>query len=161
MTAGPGRKSAEANGPGPAERARWLHVMALAPWPLLDELSRFLLSAYRFEWLRRPEIGLVMAQGRVGGGGERFNLAEVPVTRCVVRSMFDTAGVGYVVGRSRRRAASIARMDAMLQVPSTRQVLWLDVIVPLEREIATRRSARDLAAASSRVRFYTLAPEAT
>lgn len=160
MTTDPDRSSSEHLAPDAGERTRWLRAMSLGPWPMLDELSRFLLSAYRFEWLRRPETGLVMAQGRIGDSGERFNLAEVPVTRCVVRSMFDTAGVGYVTGRSHRRAAVIARMDAMLQVPSTRQVLWADVIEPLEEAISAERSRRAAAAETSRVRFYTIAPEA-
>ena len=37
-----------------------------------------------FRHLRRPEAGLLMLRGRIGGEGARFNLGEATVTRCLV-----------------------------------------------------------------------------
>ena len=34
----------------------------------------------------RPGGGLVMVRGRAGGGGAPFNLGEMTVTRCTVRT---------------------------------------------------------------------------
>ncbi|MEZ5728527.1 MAG: phosphonate C-P lyase system protein PhnG [Burkholderiaceae bacterium] len=142
-------------------RQRWLQALAMAPWPMLDELSRFLLSAHRFDWLRQPEVGLVMAQGRIDRQGDRFNLAEVPVTRCVVRSMFATTGVAYVLGRTIEKAGTVAKLDAMLQVGAYRDVLMADVVEPVEQALARTRRDEAGATAQSRVEFYTLTTEST
>ncbi len=62
-------------------------IMALCAAATTDELSRALtgLGAPEAEDLRAPEIGLVMATGRIGGDGRPFNLGEVSVTRAAVR----------------------------------------------------------------------------
>ena len=35
-----------------------------------------------YNWLREPEIGSVMVQGKVGATGDNFNVGEVTITRC-------------------------------------------------------------------------------
>ena len=39
----------------------------------------------RYEWLRTPEIGSIMAQGRMGVTGDKFNIGEVTITRCSLK----------------------------------------------------------------------------
>jgi len=149
----------------PASRAlrrEWLAVLAHAP---RDALARHAgaIDTAAFEWLRKPETGLAMLRGRIGNGGDRFNLGEATLTRCVVRHRGVqggvTAGLGYVLGRDAERAEWVARLDAMLQQPEHQGALLHDVIAPL-REATKAACAADAArTAASRVRFFTLASE--
>jgi alpha-D-ribose 1-methylphosphonate 5-triphosphate synthase subunit PhnG len=145
-------------------RQHWLAVLAQAPRELLERHAAAISDA-AFARLRAPEIGLTMVRARIGNQGDRFNLGDATVTRCVVRHRgIDgrlAAGVGYVLGRDEARAEWIARLDAMLQQPEHHGALMHDVIVPLAAETARRHAAAAALTASSRVDFETLASEAT
>ena len=54
--------------------------------------------------IRGPEGGLVMVRGRAGGGGSAFNLGEMTVTRCTVRTETGFVGHAYIAGRDEQRA---------------------------------------------------------
>jgi alpha-D-ribose 1-methylphosphonate 5-triphosphate synthase subunit PhnG len=149
----------------PAERQirqRWLAVLAHAPRELLERHARAI-SDDAFARLRAPEIGLTMVRARIGNQGDRFNLGDATVTRCVVRHRgvdgHLAAGVGYVMGRDEARAEWIARLDAMLQQPEHHDALMHDVIAPLAEETARRRLAAAALTASSRVDFETLSSD--
>ena len=59
----------------PLGRAQWMALLARAPLGLLE--SALHVHATRpARWLRAPETGLMMVQGRAGGTGERFNLGQ-------------------------------------------------------------------------------------
>ncbi|WP_198418602.1 phosphonate C-P lyase system protein PhnG [Cryobacterium frigoriphilum] len=49
-------------------------------------------------YLRGPEAGLVMVQGRIGGTGDRFNLGEATVTRATVMLRGTGTGTGTGTG---------------------------------------------------------------
>jgi alpha-D-ribose 1-methylphosphonate 5-triphosphate synthase subunit PhnG len=141
----------------PQERRHWMSVLArarvgeiadlLAPLPPLPDCTT----------LRGPETGLVMLRGRAGGGGERFNLGEMTVTRCSVRSAEGRVGHAYIKGRDGDLATCAARLDAALQAPDRRDALLAGVIAPLARAQAERRAADARRAAATRVDFFTLA----
>jgi alpha-D-ribose 1-methylphosphonate 5-triphosphate synthase subunit PhnG len=137
------------------QRQRWLAVLARAAtdqleacWAATDHPACTL--------LRQPEFGLVMARGRAGGSGQRFNLGEITVTRCVVRSVDGHIGHGYVAGRDRRKAELVARFDALLQAPERRAALLARVVEPLAPAQAEARAAQARKAAATRVEFFTL-----
>ena len=44
-----------------------------------------------------------MMRGRAGGGGAPFNLGEMTVTRCTVRTAGGQVGHAYVAGRDGRQ----------------------------------------------------------
>ena len=144
-------------------RQRWLAVLAHAPRPLLERFASAI-SDDAFLRLRAPEVGMTMLRARIGNDGDRFNLGDATVTRCVVRHRgVDgrlAAGVGYVLGRDEARAEWVARLDAMLQQPEHHEALMRDVIAPLAAAIAAQRAGEAARTASSRVAFETLAPEA-
>ncbi|MGI9494315.1 MAG: phosphonate C-P lyase system protein PhnG [Geminicoccaceae bacterium] len=139
-----------------SRRQRWLGVLAKARLEELEVAMGNLGDLPDCTMLRRPEIGLVMARGRAGGSGQRFNLGEIPVTRCAVQSPAGHVGHGYVQGRSKHHAELAATMDALLQDGERQSVLLSRVIDPLaeiadERKAATRRKAE-----ATRVEFFTL-----
>jgi alpha-D-ribose 1-methylphosphonate 5-triphosphate synthase subunit PhnG len=150
------------DGPDQPARQRWLAVLAHAPRELL-ECHAAAIPTDAFARLRAPEIGLTMVRARIGNRGDRFNVGDATVTRCVVRHRGAdgrlAAGVGYVLGRDEARAEWIARLDAMLQQPEHHAALMRDVIAPLAAETARRRAACAALTASSRVSFETLASE--
>ena len=147
---------------GQASRQRWLAVLAHAPRELLERHAAALPDD-GFARLRAPEVGLTMVRARIGNRGDRFNVGDATVTRCVVRHRGvdgrPAAGVGYVLGRDEARAEWIARLDALLQQPGHHDTLMRDVIAPLEQETAKRRAAEAALTAGSRVSFDTLASE--
>lgn len=146
-------------------RAEWLRVLARAQAAELVRRTAPIVPHYRFEALRAPEEGLFMVRARIGNHGDRFNVGEATVTRCVVRhrAMDDAAfvGVGYVLGRDGERAERAAQMDALLQRPDLHALLWRDVIEPLLAARAQRDHDERARTEASRVRFFTLQPEAT
>ena len=146
----------------PSARRHWLAVLAHAPRELLERHAAALPSD-AFTRLRAPETGLTMVRARIGNRGDRFNVGDATVTRCVVRHRGAAgrvaAGVGYVLGRDEARAEWVARFDALLQQPEHHDALMRDVIAPLADETAKRRAAAAALTASSRVSFDTLASE--
>ena len=146
-----------------AQRAEWLRLLALATAPMLAAVCTPVLADFRFEWLRRPERGLVMVRARIGNGGDRFNLGEATVTCCAVRHRPDAgdavAGVGHVLGLDDVRAERIAQADALLQVPALHALLDGGVLRPLRDHLEQRQHDEQRRTASSRVRFFTLRGE--
>jgi alpha-D-ribose 1-methylphosphonate 5-triphosphate synthase subunit PhnG len=136
-------------------RQHWLAVLAKAGTEQL-EACWAATAPPPITLLRQPETGLVMARGRAGGTGQRFNLGEITVTRCAVRSAEGHIGHGYVAGRDKRRAELVASFDALLQEPARRQELLQRVIEPLASTQAAVRAATARKAAATRVEFFTM-----
>jgi alpha-D-ribose 1-methylphosphonate 5-triphosphate synthase subunit PhnG len=137
------------------QRRRWLAVLVRAA---TDELEACWAETGQppLTLLRQPETGLVMARGRAGGTGQRFNLGEITVTRCAVQSADGHVGHGYVAGRDRRKAELVASFDALLQAPRRRPVLLERVVEPLAAAQAEARAATARKAAATRVEFFTM-----
>lgn len=148
----------------PLDRAQWMAVLARAPMSLLEPALGAHAEAEP-QWLRAPETGLMMVQGRAGGSGERFNLGEVTVTRCALRlaglPREDAAvGVAYVLGRSHRHAHLAAVADALLQDPAQQAALDARLLAPVRDHLARERAERHARAQGSKVEFFTVAREA-
>lgn len=137
-------------------RQRWMSVLAKADFADLDALWTNLPAKPTWTVVRAPEVGMVMARGRAGGTGQRFNLGEVSVTRCAVQLDHGAVGFGYVMGRNRRHAELAAALDAMLQTPSRRDALERAIIAPLALRLEQRRSERARKAAATKVEFFTM-----
>lgn len=154
--------------PGPnreTTRAEWIALLARAPLPMLEQALQAHQDSRSTQWLRRPETGLYMVQGRAGGTGERFNLGEVTVTRCALRSVGQDmapspVGVSYVMGRHHRQAELAALADALLQQDSHQSTLEHDLLNPVRQHLASQVARRQAQARSTRVDFFTLAREA-
>lgn len=137
-----------------AGRQLWLAVLARASREELESaLARA--GAAPHEAVRAPEAGMVMLRGRVGGTGDAFNLGEASVTRCAVR-VGDTLGVGYTLGRDKRKAQIIAILDAMLQDAARRPALLKELVDPLAHSQAQARERAGRAVAASKVEFFTM-----
>jgi alpha-D-ribose 1-methylphosphonate 5-triphosphate synthase subunit PhnG len=120
-----------------------------------DRLAGHALPGYRR--LRGPETGLVMLRGRAGGDGAAFNLGEMTVTRCTLRTDDGLIGHAYVSGRDARQAELAALLDALLQDPGRHDTLQEVVIVPLAEAQAARAAEHARRAAATRVDFLAMA----
>jgi len=152
----------------PLTRPRWMALLARAPLAMLEQA----LGAHGQLtpiWLRRPETGLMMVEGRTGGTGQRFNLGEVTVTRCALRlpeangqttTDNGVVGVAYVMGRIAKQAKLAAIADALLQDPAQTQWVQSQLLEPLRLHLGQLEAQRSADVASTKVEFFTVAREA-
>lgn len=138
------------------ERRRWMSALATARPESLEAAWARLDPRPEYAFLRRPEVGLVMVRGRAGGTGTRFNLGELPVTRCSVRLGEGAIGHAYVGSRALRHAELAAVFDALLQDEPRRAGLVARLIEPLEAFREASRVAAAARSAPTRVEFFTM-----
>ena len=136
-------------------RKEWMGLLARAPAELLAERWESLASTPHFSWLRAPEIGGVMVQGRTGAKGAPFNLGEMTVTRCSLRLESGEVGHGYVQGRDKRKAETAALCDAMMQTEASSKVRK-QVLTPIAEAMEATKIAREKKAAGTKVDFFTM-----
>lgn len=145
------------------ERRRAARAFAGASRDELAELWAAWDEQPEVTYLRGPEAGLVMVQGRVGGTGDRFNLGEATVTRATVMlrgaGLDQVSGTSYVLGSHPEHAGLAAVFDALLAAPAHRERVLAEVIEPLERRQAERDAAAQADARSTVVDFFTVARE--
>ena len=139
-----------------AERRAALAVLAAAETAEMTPALEALPAGADFETVRKPEQGLVMARGRIGGSGAPFNLGEVTVTRAVVRLASGEVGFGHVLGRDKERALLVAKLDALWQAPGTRAAVEATVLAPVRCRIAAEDAATRRKTEATRVNFFTL-----
>lgn len=141
--------------PHPARR-RWMAVLARAGADAISARLDGCSPLPRYTRLRGPESGLVMVRGRAGGSGAPFNLGEMTVTRCSIRTDEGVVGHAYLAGRNGRQAELAAVVDAMMQDPE--RAPWLEeaVIAPLEADQRLHRDERARKAAATRVQFFAM-----
>lgn len=105
--------------------------------------------------VRGPETGLVMVRGRIGGGGDAFNLGEATVSRATIRLSTGEIGHGQLLGTDKQRARLAAIFDALFQREADRPA-----VEALHRAIASRIEAEDRRTAeetaATRVDFFTM-----
>lgn len=147
---------------GLTPRQSWMSTLAKAPLVQLEQEVARLSHLPSYCFLRPPEIGLAMVQGRSGGTGQPFYLGEMPLTRCVVRleasdQQEATIGFGYVAGRSHRHAELAALCDALLQDPAWHNLVQSHVILPLQVAAQQKQDQIQRQAEATRVNFFTLA----
>jgi alpha-D-ribose 1-methylphosphonate 5-triphosphate synthase subunit PhnG len=144
----------------PTRRQRWLSILAKAPSERLEALWSGFGATPAYSVLRRPEIGLVMVQGRISGSGGAFCTGEMTATRAAVRLPTGEIGFGYVGGRAPRHAEIIALVDALGQRAEWQERLEDQIVAPLAAEAEARRRQVASRAAATKVEFFTLAREA-
>lgn len=138
-----------------ASRQRRMAVLARAS---RDEVERLLTQAGPLpphEVLKPAETGTVMVEGRAGGAGQRFNLGEATMTRCVVRLADGTMGFSYALGRDGTKARLAAIAEAALQSEAEDGPLGQGIAALAEKQASARERASRKAAAT-KVDFFTL-----
>jgi alpha-D-ribose 1-methylphosphonate 5-triphosphate synthase subunit PhnG len=142
--------------PGDKERRAALALLTRAEKQELAAAWEALSPSPSFETVRRPETGLVMVRGRIGGGGAPFNFGEVTVTRCAVRMESGEVGFGHVLGRDQKRAELIACFDALLQSEKYRSFVEEQVLAPVAARAEAADDRKRGETAATRVNFFTM-----
>jgi len=136
-------------------RQAWMSLLAKVPEHSLEDKLAAVGPEPEFKWLRHPELGGIMVQGRSGGTGGRFNIGEMTVTRCALQ--LDTGEVGHAVvqGRSKSKARHAALVDALMQTAQAGN-LKARILDPLTAEMAASQETRAAKAAATKVDFFTM-----
>ncbi|KSV65322.1 hypothetical protein N185_33820 [Sinorhizobium sp. GW3] len=140
--------------PDPA-RKEAMRLLAQATLAELKDAWKALADQPEVHPVRGPETGLVMVRGRIGGGGDPFNLGEATVSRATVRLSTGEIGHGQLLGTDKERARLAAIFDALAQRDGDRarvEALLGRVADRLAQE--ERRKAEETAA--TRVDFFTM-----
>lgn len=136
-------------------RAERMGLLAKASLAELKAHLAPLGAAIEADAVRGPETGLVMLRGRIGGGGNAFNLGEATVTRATVRLGTGEIGHGQRLGTDREAARLSAIADALAE--TGRHQATLEALLSAVKTRVMAESAQSAAeTAATRVDFFTL-----
>jgi len=138
------------------DRRNWMGLLARTPKETLESAWESLAERPSYGLLKAPETGMVMVRARAGGEGSRFNMGEMTVTRCVVRTADGRMGQSYVAGRDHRHAELAALFDAILQDPEWRPTLTRDLLDPAQDDLRRKREEDTYKAGATKVDFFTM-----
>ncbi|MDR2387566.1 MAG: phosphonate C-P lyase system protein PhnG [Deltaproteobacteria bacterium] len=138
----------------PMERKRIMRALALSQEERLFELMGSLGDLPPFEYLRRPQKGLIMAKARAEATKVAFNLGEVLVTRCSV-SVKGRIGHAYILGDVPEKCLAAALAEALAQDevygPGIEKM-----VLCLEEDLARARAMENIQTQKTKVEFFTL-----
>ena len=137
-------------------RQNWMAILAKARTDELLGAWKCLPHIPTYGLVRRPEVGLIMVQARVGGSGRRFILGEMTITRCVVALDSGLTGYSFIAGRDERHAEVAAVLDAMLQDTACESSVRKTVLEPLEQSQRRQKESDSAHAAATKVDFFTM-----
>ena len=137
------------------KRKSWMSLLATSNKNDLLNLWEQKKINIRYEWLRTPEIGSIMAQGRMGVTGDKFNIGEVTITRCSLKLNCGTIGHSYVQGRSKKKAEISALCDALMQTEMSKEINK-SIIIPLEKIKKNNKDKILSKSEATKVDFFTL-----
>ena len=137
-------------------RQHWMSVMAKSNSKTLIVLSDTYVTQQDFETIRPAEVGLTQVRGRMGGTGSQFNVGDMTITRCVVRSDQGHYGHSYIIGRNKDHATRAAQLDAMLQDQAHQKTMIEHIIQPLEHVLDQQQAEKAKDVAQTKVNFFTL-----
>ena len=137
------------------KRKSWMSLLATSSQSDLLNLWEQKKIKVNYVWLRTPEIGSIMAQGRMGVTGDKFNIGEVTITRCSLKLNCGTIGHSYVQGRSKKKAEISALCDALMQTKMSKEINK-NIIIPLEKIKKDNKHKILSKAEATKVDFFTL-----
>ena len=137
------------------KRKFWMSLLATSNQSDLLNLWEQKKIKVNYVWLRTPEIGSIMAQGRMGVTGDKFNIGEVTITRCSLKLNCGTIGHSYVQGRSKKKAEISALCDALMQTKMSKEINK-NIIIPLGKIKKDNKRKILSKAEATKVDFFTL-----
>ncbi|PDT83070.1 phosphonate C-P lyase system protein PhnG [Sinorhizobium sp. BJ1] len=141
--------------PEAADRKEGMRLLARATLAELSAAWQAISDKPEVAPVRGPETGLVMVRGRIGGGGDPFNLGEATVSRATIRLSTGEVGHGQLLGTDKEHARYAAIFDALLQNEARRPAVEaLHRLIAARLEVEDRQKAEETAA--TRVDFFTM-----
>ncbi len=136
-------------------REQWLSYLATADENYLISLWDNLNMKIEYNWLREPEIGSIMVQGKAGATGDNFNVGEVTITRCSLNLDKKIHGHGYVQGRNKYKSKIAALCDALMQTEK-KKIIKRNIIDKLIKYKNNKRNEILSKTEATKVDFFTL-----
>lgn len=143
------------------QRQKLMSVLALSDLKDIKRHWNDSVDNCSFKFLRKPEIGMVMAVGRVGSTGEPFNVGEITVTRCALKLDCGIVGVGYLRGRNEEHATIMALIDGLAQKHQASEKIadknrYLKLADILQKVLSQKKQAKRRVVEPSKVDFFTM-----
>jgi alpha-D-ribose 1-methylphosphonate 5-triphosphate synthase subunit PhnG len=139
-----------------ADRRAFMAILAAAHAEEITTALQRVAADVAFSQLRRPETGLVMLRGRMGGSGSAFNFGEATVTRANVRLESGETGFACILGRDPVKAKAAALADALWQRAEFNQHLHAEITVPVQRRLEREARIKAEETAATKVNFFTM-----
>lgn len=140
---------------GDAARARRLSFLSRATREELSVALAEIEQDVGVQPVRGPETGLIMLRGRIGGGGNPFNLGEATVTRAAVQLASGAVGHGQRLGTDREATRLSAVADAVAEDGAHAATIE-SLLQSVAARIAAERRALAEETEATRVDFFTL-----
>lgn len=149
-------ETAETHSSSPLEAKRALALLARADHQTLQQVWEKLALKPAFRKIRGPEVGLVMVKGRIGGGGDPFNLGEATVCRASIETETGVIGHSYRLGTDKAAAELGAVLHALWQTDDHRQHIERELLSPIEQRAEAEAMQRSQQTAATKVDFFTM-----
>ena len=133
-----------------------MSILARTPVEELTEAWNSIVDKPDYRFLRKPETGMIMVRAKTGGSGQSFNLGEMTVTRCTIKTEAGFVGCGYVMGRDQQHATYAALFDAVLQDETHRSHILETIISQFELAQKNQKEIDSKRSATSKVDFFTM-----
>jgi len=137
-------------------RKKWMGILSRTHPQCLQDALAGLGSLPEYVYLRTPETGMIMIRGKADGTGQQFNLGEMTMTRCSIKTGAHLVGHGYVIGRDKRHAELAAFYDALLQSDEYGPTILREILSPLQAEIEKKWRTQAQKTAATKVDFFTM-----
>lgn len=139
-----------------APRQRAMSAFAQAKrQELADGLADYAVES-NWSFLRKPETGLIMARGRMGGSDAPFNFGEVTVTRCSVLLESGESGHATIMGRDKEKARLAALADARWQNETGKVQMESRIVAPVLKRLAAEDDMVRCETEATKVDFFTM-----
>ncbi len=140
----------------------WMRAYALAHTTILEQALRQLPTLPQYTYLRGPETGMIMLEGKAGSTGQRFNLGEMLVTRCAValhtkqdgKAKYE--GHAYIMGNNQRHAAMAAVLDALMQDADFAENTGRKLVSAIVDAHSQKQKVKATKTATTKVDFFTM-----
>ncbi len=152
---------AQDHAPHTQARQRWMRAFALGQEATLEAALQSCDPAPIYTFLRKPEAGMIMLEGKAGNSGQRFNLGEMLVTRCAVSVKEHSKnqmneGHAYIMGNNPKHAIMAALLDALMQDSAYTSTLEKTLVAPLLATHEAQRNSVTAETARTKVDFFTM-----
>lgn len=138
------------------KRKAWIAVLNRADVNDLVSAKQGLKTKVDYEFIVRPETGMIMGQAKADGNGARFNLGEITVSRCVLKLKENCLGVSCILGSDLVHAELAAYFDGLLQLPEYQDPLFETLIDPLKAKLEVQDLQKAEEAKKTKVEFFTM-----
>ena len=135
-------------------RSDWISIFSKTSEDRLKNTLDHINFKESYDVLFGPDIGSIMIQGRAGGSGDKFNLGEATLTKCIVQFQGKT-GYSYHLGRNLIKSEYGAVLDALMQIESYHSQLLI-FVKEFQEEIQKEKNKIIADSSESKVDFFTM-----